>query len=334
MPREPESMNQDGHPRRPTTSRAGKLSRVAASLCKAALFAAALAGCQPNQAADNGSEGMFGLFKSKASAKVASVVAPEVGHPLKREAAFPTTIPPLPHADYNHCTPVAVVGRPPAVTFDADRAGDGESAIGFRVSASAGLPPLAMFNTQTDNPTFEIWELASDLHPELVTKRPVQIDPDQKSWRSYAIVDGACLPGRQMLLVINYIAPVAPMMRVALYVYDIATNSFRKVGRVEPDSSKGPPFSYFDIWPAAADTAMVLYHTEGLHVKAEVYVSRYDHLVVYSKRYPQGLEVLKLSVDDGNVRHVAMVGKTLWLDTLDRRNNASFIWSLDLSNVL
>lgn len=331
MPREPQSMNQSGHPRRLTTSRAGKLPRVAASLCKAALFAAALAGCQPNQAADNGSEGMFGLFKSKASAKVASSVAPEVGHPLKRETAFPSTIPLLPHADYNHCTPVAVVGRVPAVTFTKDAEEDGQTTTGFLIAGDQGSPPLAVVNTLTDNPKFEIWELESDQHPVLVKKRALEIDPEQAKWVQAGVADGACLPGRQMMMAVTY---AAPMAREALYVYDIGANRFRKIGRIAPDSSSGLPFRYFETWPATSDTAMVLYHTDELRLKAEVYVRRFDHLVIYSPRYLNGLEVLKLSLDDGNVRRWAMVGKTLWLDTFDRRNDASFIWSLDLSNVL
>lgn len=331
MHREPVFVNQDRHPRRPTTSQAGTLPRAAMALCKAALFAAALAGCQPNQAADNGSEGMFGLFKNKANAKVASVVAPEVGHPLKRETAFPTTIPPLPHADYNHCTPVAVVGRPPAVTFAKEGEDDGQTTTGFLVAGGAGSPPLAVVNTLTDNPKFEIWELESDQHPVLVKKRALEIDPEQGSWVQAGVADGACLPGRQMMMAVTY---AAPMAREALYVYDIGSNRFRKIGRIAPDSSSGLPFRYFETWPAAPDAAMVLYHTDELRLKAEVYVRRYDHLVIYSPRYLQGLEVLKLSLDDGNVRRWAMVGKTLWLDTFDRRNNASFIWSLDLSNVL
>jgi hypothetical protein len=44
--------------------------------------------------------------------------------------------------------------------------------------------------------------------------------------------------------------------------------------------------------------------------------------------------VLKLGLDDGNVRRWAMNGHTLWLDTVDLRTNATFVWSLDLSKVI
>lgn len=272
---------------------------------------------------------MFGWFKSKPAA-VASVVAPEVGTALKAESVFPAAPPPLPLASYNACTPVGVMGRPPQARFLAE-AVDGESSSGFRVSSAAGAPPLALVNVQAETPALEIWQLESDARPNFVKKIEAQIDPAQPRWKGVVVMDGACLPGRQMVLGISYNDPAA---REALFWYDIAANRFRALGRIEPDSSQGPPFRYFETWPAARDAALVLYRTEPLRLKAEVYVTRFNHLLLVSPRFPQGLALLKLSLDDGNVQRWAMVGKTLWLQTLDRRNGAAFVWSLDISRVL
>jgi hypothetical protein len=47
------------------------------------------------------------------------------------------------------------------------------------------------------------------------------------------------------------------------------------------------------------------------------------------------LEVLKLGIDDGNVRAWAMQGKTLCLQTQDKRKQVKdFAWVLDLNKVL
>ena len=273
---------------------------------------------------------MFGWFKSKPAALAPSVVAPEVGAPLKAESVFPAAPPPLPPASYNVCTPVGVAGRPPQARFLAS-AIDGESSTGFRVAAAVGSPPLALVNVMGETPTVEIWQLESDAHPLFVKKIETQIDPAQPGWKGFVAMDGACLPGRQMVLGIGYNDPAA---REALYLYDIAANRFRSLGRIEPDSSQGLPYRYFETWPAARDAALVLYRTEGLRLKAEVYVTRFNHLLLVSPRFPQGLGLLKLSLDDGNVLRWAMVGKTLWLQTLDRRNGAAFVWSLDVSKVL
>ncbi|PTT87296.1 hypothetical protein DBR42_11970, partial [Pelomonas sp. HMWF004] len=91
---------------------------------------------------------------------------------------------------------------------------------------------------------------------------------------------------------------------------------------------------FFETWPVAANAALVLFHTDELRLKAEVYAKKYGHLMLFSDRFPQGLEVLKLGLDDGNVRRWAMNGKTLWLDTVDLRTNATFVWSLDLSKLI
>ena len=82
---------------------------------------------------------------------------------------------------------------------------------------------------------------------------------------------------------------------------------------------------------------MVLWHSGQLRVRAEVYVRERDHLLLFSSGHPQGLEVLSLGLDDGNVERWAMVGHTLWIETVDARNiekPVSFVWSLDLTKAL
>lgn len=272
---------------------------------------------------------MFGLFKSKPAA-LTSTVAPEVGAPLKREAAFITAPTPLPAPAYNRCKPVGVFGAPPNATFRAT-AIDGESSTGFLVAANGSRPPLALVNRMTDKPSFEIWQMQAGNEQAFAKQQPFTLGPEQAAWHSFTLDDAACLPGDQMLLGVSYRAP-AP--RQALFLYDLAGQRFKSLGPVELDTSKGVPFRIFETWPVAANAALVLFHTDQLRLKAEVYANKYDHLVLFSDRHPQGLEVLKLGLDDGNVRRWAMNGKTLWLDAVDLRTNATFVWSLDLSKLI
>ncbi|PTT87295.1 hypothetical protein DBR42_11965, partial [Pelomonas sp. HMWF004] len=81
------------------TGRAFALRRPA---CLAVLLLV-MAGCNPQDASSQRSEGMFGLFKSKPAASLSSTVAPEVGAPLKRETAFTAAPTPLPSPAYNRC---------------------------------------------------------------------------------------------------------------------------------------------------------------------------------------------------------------------------------------
>jgi len=272
---------------------------------------------------------MFGLFKSKRAA-LASTVAPEVGAPLKRESTFAATSGALPAPAYNRCKPVGVFGDPPSATFR-PTAIDGESSTGFLVAAHGSRPPLALVNRLASKPVFEIWQMQPGSEQTFAKQLPFSLAPEQSTWHSYVLVEAACLPGDQMLLGVSH---RAPMPRQSLFLYDLSTHRFKSLGLVELDSSKGPPFRFFETWPVATNAALVLFHTEELRLKAEVYAKKYDHLVLFSDRFPQGLEVLKLGLDDGNVRRWAMTGSTLWLDTVDLRTNSTFVWSLDLSKVI
>lgn len=291
-----------------------------------------VAGCQPDMAGDGGSTGMFGLFKGKA-AKLPSIVAPELGAALKREAAFPARSPALPMPAYDQCTPVRVAGVPPQASFTG---AEGEEATfsGFRVAAHAGQPPLALVNISDLQSRLEIWDLSSDATPTFTHQRPLQIDPSQTSWGASRALDVACLPGDHLAIGLYY---ANPRTRHAIFVYDIAANAFHKIGDAVLDSSSGVPERSFETWPVTPDSAMVLWHSGDVRVKAEVYVRERDHLLLFSPHHPQGLEVLSLGLDDGNVERWAMVGKTLWLETVDARNitkPATFVWSLDLAKAL
>jgi hypothetical protein len=58
--------------------------------------------------------------------------------------------------------------------------------------------------------------------------------------------------------------------------------------------------------------------------------------IVVSPRHPDGLEIARIGIDDGNVRGWRFSGHKLWLQTSDDRGDAArrFVWSLDLTGVL
>jgi len=297
---------------------------------KAILSCALLAGCQPDQAQDARSNEMFGLFKSKGAAKLPSTVAPQVGAPLKRESTLPRTPPP---ADDPRCSSQRIAGVPPQARFVAADF-DGDARPAFRIASQAGVPPLAIINVGGQVRRPEFWELKSDADPAFVRKRAIQLDPAQDTWASATVFQIACLPGHQLAVGLVH-AQARPEQ--SLLVYDTAANAFRKVADIVYDSSSGSPDSLFDMLPAGPASALVLFHTGKLRLKAETYVREHDHVLVFSPKHPQGLEILKLGLDDGNVVRWTLSGRTLWLETLDARDEKhpqQFIWSLDLTAVL
>lgn len=301
-------------------------------LGKVLLLGLMVAGCQPDMTGDGGSTGMLGLFKGKA-ARIPSIVAPEVGATLKREAAFPDNPPALPVAAYDHCTPVRVAGTPPQARF-AETDGEQATFSGYRVAGHGAQQPLALVNISDLQSRLEIWELSLDASAAFKRQRPLQIDPSQGNWGASRALDVACLPGDRLAIGLYY---ADPRTRHGIFVYDIAANAFHKIGDAVLDSSSGVPERSFETWPVTPDGAMVLWHSGEVRVKAEGYVREHDHLLLFSPRRPLGLEVLSLGLDDGNVERWAMVGQTLWLETVDARNIAkpvTFVWSLDLAKVL
>lgn len=278
---------------------------------------------------------MLGLFKTKAE-KLPSSVSPELHAQLKRETTFPHMASAT--ADTG-CNEARVDGVPPAARFvPADFAGATLQA--FRIASRPGLAPLSIINTEGDVRRPQVWELQSDTDPTFVRQVPVQFDPAEKTWIFAKAVDVGCLPGPMVALGIAY-ATARPSQYVA--VYDRKTHQLRKLGDAVykgysvHDAPTDSPDNLFEMLDPGHDQSLLLYHADALRVRAEVYVRKYDHILVFSPRYPQGLEILKLGLDDGNVVDWAMIDKTLWLHTQDRRNDKQtdgMVWSLDLSSVL
>jgi hypothetical protein len=298
-------------------------------LAKVLMLGLIVAGCQPDLAGDGGSTGMFGLFKGKA-AKLPSAVAPELRAALKHETALPGAAAP---AQDTRCAQARVDGTPPKARF-APPEFDGSTRSALRVASRPGLPPLAIVNMGGDVRRPQFWELASDGDATFVRQIPVQLDAAEGKWVTARAIEAGCLPGPLVALGLAYATGDTFQ---SVVTYDRATHQVRKLADAVYDASTGHPDSLLDTRAAGADRALLLYHTGELRLRAEVYLREYDHILVFSPQHPQGLEVLKLGLDDGNVVDWLVAGKTLWLHTQDRRNEkqpGNFFWSLDLSAVL
>ena len=272
---------------------------------------------------------MFGLFNGKKSAKPKTTVAIEVGAVLQPHDGVPAQLPPPVVLAHPPCTLAHLRGIPPDGQW-APKEMSGETRCVYIIPATAGQPPLAI--TDDDKEHMQVWELSNDKAARFVKPRPVNLDAAQASWGGYYAVAAAMLPGNQVALSVGYHAPYA---KEALYVYTPATNQYRRIETIEPHMTNGPPFTSFETLAAMPEAILVLFHTGRVRLAPEDYVYQDDHVVLFSPRHPLGLEIVKLGIDDGNVRAWAMQDKTLWLQTQDRRKKPKdFCWSLDLTKVL
>lgn len=285
-----------------------------------------------------GSSGMWSLFNGKKDGGLQTQVHADVGAALEAGKRFPDAAAAQANAAataaFGSCTEVAVEGTPPAARFAA-QARPGETARGFRIDTGAGLPPLLLLNVSKGGPHVEGWELAAGASPAFVRQRPLALDPAQSQWAGYLVEQVACLPQQRQLLALYYAQPAA---RQGLYLHDARSGRFTRIAeRIERDQWQGLPPRYLDLLPAGRDAMLVLYHSDAQRLAAEVNVNRLDHVLLFSPRHPQGLEVLTLAVDKGNLRRWAMVGSTLWIEAVDPRERGkplTYIWSLDLARVL
>lgn len=271
---------------------------------------------------------MFGLFGGKKTDTPVTSVAPEVGSALHAQQTGPSTLATIGVPNESDCRVLQLRGQPPDGAWS-DQAVAGETRPVFFVPAEHGQPALAMVSDPKAR--MHIWELSQDAPPRFIRERPVALGPDQASWLMYFPVAMACLPGDRVAIAVSY---TAPAMKEALYIYSHTTNEFRRIDTIEPEMSGPPPFSSFETLSAATSAKLVNFRTGAIRLGSGNYVYRHNHILLFSARFPNGLEVVKLGVDDGNLRQWAMVEKTLWLRTHDKRKSAAEkIWSLDLSKV-
>lgn len=309
---------------RNTSSR--RPARIIGKLMLACLM---LAGCQPDMAGSTGSDGMFGLFKAKIE-RLPSSVSPRLHAQLKRQASFPA----VPVARrYPGCSSARVIGIPPAARFVADDY-TGTVQDAFRVAGSARLPPLAIVNIGAATHRPQFWRLVSDADATFAEQLHVQLDPSEKGWITAGIEGVGCLPGSLLALGLGW-SDGRSFQSIALY--DRAANKLRTLSQAAYAAVSGATNDLLDTREAGSDTALLLYHTDDLRLRAEIHARKYDHVMLFSARYPQGLEVLTLGLDDGNVVEWNVIGGTLWLHAQDRRDRQrpkEYFWSLDLTSVL
>jgi hypothetical protein len=148
-------------------------------------------------------------------------------------------------------------------------------------------------------------------------------------WSSEGVL---ALPAGRLLFHLKY---RDPRPRDAVFLYDTAIDRARRLSEVDPDWSRGLPFQYLDSLQVRPDVVFARYSSEKERIGPQSYVNHFEHLLLFSPRHPDGLEIVTLGLDDGHVRRWGMVGNRLWLETADDRADQAgrFIWSLDLTPV-
>lgn len=301
------------------------VARRAAQVGGVLVMVTALGGCEQAVSGESGNSSMvFGLFKSK----YRTTVRPEVGGALKRESAFPT-VQPQPTPAYPVIRNVSADAPPPTGTLAAERR-DRPPAEAFIVDGAAGRPAVALVNTYGDRHSAAFWEIDGKRFGKA---RAATFDAAQPKWLMWSSEGVLALPAGRILFHLKY---HDPRPKDAVFLYDAATDRVRRLGEADPDWARGLPFQYLDSLQVRPEVALARYSSEEERIGPQRYVNHFEHLLLFSPRHPEGLEIVTLGLDDGHVRRWGMVGNRLWLETADDRASPAgrFFWSLDLTPIL
>jgi hypothetical protein len=292
------------------------------------LAATVAVGCEPAQSSGSNQEDtmFFGLFKSKSP----STVDPSVGAALVREAAFPKgeAQPPVPA--YPQVRRVSLTAAPPEGRVSPTDI-EQNPADAYILEGAAGT--TALVNTYKPKRRCELWELDPKDPTRLVRQLPLPLEADMSKWVMYGVGDAIALPAHRLLIQVRSFVP-NPVDRA--YVVDMRAGTTHGLGIIRPDWPAGLPFHFLDSLPLAPDAVLAVYRTDDVRLGPQRYVNRFDHLMLFSPRHPDGVEIARIGIDDGNVRGWRFSGHKLWLQTSDDRGDSpkQFVWSLDLSRVL
>ena len=296
----------------------------------AATLATAMAGCGKAHSSESGNDNMiFGLFKGK---KV-SVVDPSLGAALVRREAFPASLVTPPAAAYPLIRDLGADAPPPKGKL-APNPTDDQPIRAYVAPAAASLPGVAVVNFYDPKRETQFWEMNPQDGNRFGRRRAATFAPDQAKWLAYDAETVMTLPAGQILI---HLSSERPIPSDSLFVYDIASDRVRSLSEpVTPDWAGGLPFKFVDTLQLTSEAVLVLFHSDKERLGPQRYVNHFDHLVLFSNTHREGVPVLTLSLEDGNVRRWGMVGKTLWLKTSDDRaaKPREAVWSLDLAKVL
>ncbi len=184
---------------------------------------------------------------------------------------------------------------------------------------------------------FELW--AVDANNNYILKNKLEIEqlhpaPNPKTFSAITVMAVGCLPNRQLLVAFDYSGPYA---KSALYRFDIDSLSFEFMYDLISCNRQN---LYFEQKHLGRECALVIFYSGSTQQAAELSFNYYNHILLFMPPHPEGIEILKLGIDLGNVEEWLVIDKRLFLKTRDGRDSIRDkkarigYWSLDLSRLL
>lgn len=274
--------------------------------------------------AESGVLDMFSFFGSKKNEKTVTVINSKVGEELRREQRFPEDS--RREIPYGNCQQVEYSGSPPMLSFLYKKP-EFASSSAYLVT---DLPNKKNFVFINFDNKIEVWSLNLESKKTEKLIDVGEVLQDQISFKRYAIVKAICLPNNRVLFAINtnrsHIWP--------LVVFDADSEKFIPLGFTQGYGLRDQEYFVFNA--ISDNTAIAFYFSENVMQQLEFDLNYYNHIVLFSSEFKNGLEILKLGLDVGNIVKLTVDNSVLYMETLDARgfNEITEYWSLNLNNLL
>ena len=288
------------------------------------------------------SSGIFDMFSffTKKRPPAPTTVHPALGAQLVKEDNFPDIQQSSSSEDFPlRCQEVRVEGK--QVFFDSGPEGMHVGNTGYLVEGKDIQNPLIFIrnsnNGREKDVWFELWTV--ETNKNYILKNRLTIEefhpaPNPKTFFAIQVMAIGCLPNRQLLVAIDYSNPAAEF---ALYRFDIDRLSF---AIIYDSVSHNRQNKYFEQMHLDSENTLAIYYSGRTRQASELYFNYYNHILLFTPAHPEGIEILKLGIDIGNVKEWFVIDKKLFLKTSDGRDYIRDkqarigYWSLNLSQLL
>ncbi len=282
---------------------------------------------------------MFSFFTKKRP-PAPTTVHPALEAELIKEDSLPDTQQSFSsEAPYLHCRKVRVGGNQVYLNYDPETMDAPNH--GHLVEGKDIQNPFLFVNNSELGPEknvwFELWTVETGKDYTLKNKlefAQFEPAPNPENFYGIKVMGVGCLPNRQLLVVIGYWKPGAAF---ALYRFDIDRLSFTFIHDLISSNKQA---QYFEQIHLDSENVLVLYYSDSRCQASELYFNYYNHILLFTPAHPEGIEILKLGIDIGNVKKWGLIYKKLFIETRDARDSIRDkkarigYWSLDLSQWL
>ena len=294
-----------------------------------------LVGCGPcasnaNKTSNNADMSLFSTLFKKKVPKAPSTVNPIVGAELVPIDSLPNLKKLDDTLNYGTVKTYKYSGKSPNIVFAEGRPVSISNAAYVAIPEDPTVKPVAFINKSPEL-VFETWELNSDLSLNTLVDTS-NMHPNQAKWYHCMAEDIHCLPNERIIFNLFYSDPIH---KTALYTYSTSSKKFHFINNNVCDNIEIN--QYCKPFPISKDSTIVVYYSVRTRQSAEFYHNYYNHLLLFSPKFPDGLEFLKLGIDDGNVETLSLKDGVLYLETWDIREHGhpkQRFFSIDLNTLL